>query len=70
MNPRIDISAPLEIEITEEEILADLLYPAPLPSQTVVTSPRPAQRNGRRGSRRNGRPEDHGRNRLWNRSAA
>ena len=32
MMARVDISAPLEIEVTEEEILADLLYPAPAPA--------------------------------------
>jgi hypothetical protein len=34
------LSAPLDIELTEEEILADLLYPAPVSSDEDAAGPR------------------------------
>jgi hypothetical protein len=56
MNPRIDMTVPLEIEITEDEILADLLYPAPLPPQMADGRAGAERDAGQHAGRRNGRP--------------
>jgi hypothetical protein len=55
MNARIDITAPLEIEISEAEILADLFYPAPPPSQARDAHTGVDRRLGRHAGRANGR---------------
>jgi hypothetical protein len=55
MNAIPELNQPLEIEISEAEILADLFYPAPPPSQALDARAGVSHRNGRHPGRRNGR---------------
>ena len=55
MKPIPEVKQPLAIEITEEEILADLLYPARLPSPEHDARWADGHRVGRHPGRINGR---------------